>query len=251
MRLAQTAALLAGAIAGSALPLSAQQFEGVVTIRTAQLSSDLVTEQIGENADEQAREKLYALSLDQVTQLGGPADENVMQFKAGRMRSAPFEMPGLGSAYMLLDLTGAMLRTVAPGRRGYYEIPLRTPTTPVDQQEQNAMTIEPLGRTQVINGVRCTGYRVTEGDQVSHVWTTTDPSYRQLMTAWLRMAGDEDAAAQQVRTLITRYGAPVMTQEFDEDGGFRIEVWTVQPKSLPDSLFAIPAGFTKLAMPGN
>lgn len=41
-----------------------------------------------------------------------------MQVKAGRMRSAPFEMPGLGSAYMLLDASGGMMRTVAPSRRG-------------------------------------------------------------------------------------------------------------------------------------
>ena len=113
------------------------------------------------------------------------------------------------------------------------------------------MTVEPLGRTQVINGARCTGYRVTQGDQVSHVWTTSDPAYRQLMTAWLNMAGDDDAGVQQVRTLIARYGAPVMTQEFDEEGGYRIEVWTAEPKTLPDTLFAIPAGFTKLRMPGN
>jgi hypothetical protein len=249
MRLAQTA-LLAGAIAGSALPLPAQQFEGAVTIRTAQLSSDLVTEQIGEDPDERAREKLFALSLDQVVQLGGPADVNVMQFKAGRMRSAAFEMPGMGPSYMLLDLTAGVLRTVAPSRHGYYEASLRSPTTPAER-EQEDMKIEPLGRSQVINGLRCTGYRVTEGDQVSRVWTTTDPSYRQLMAAWLRIAGDDDPGVQQVRALIARYGAPVMTQEFDEDGGYRIEIWTAEAKSLPDSLFAIPAGFTKLAMPGN
>ena len=56
---------------------------------------------------------------------------------------------------------------------------------------------------------------------------------------------------QQARAIISRYGAPVMTQEFDEEGGYRIEVWTLERRSLPDSLFAIPAGFTKLRMPGN
>lgn len=248
MRLVGVAAALALLGPGTA---AAQQFEGVVTIRTAHLTSDLVTEQIGEDPDERTREKLYALSLDQVAQIGGPADVNVMQFKGGRMRSAAFEMPGMGSTYMLLDLTAATLRTVAPSRRGYYETSLRSPSTPSPQEQQEAMTVEPLGRTQVINGARCTGYRVTQGDQVSHVWTTSDPAYRQLMTAWLNMAGDDDEGVQQVRTLIARYGAPVMTQEFDEDGGYRIEVWTAEPKTLPDTLFAIPAGFTKLRMPGN
>jgi len=228
----------------------AQQFEGTVTIRTVHLTSDLVAEQIGEEAHERAREKIYALTLEQLGQLGGPADANVMQFKGGRMRSATFEMPGMGSAYMLLDLTGAMMRTVAPSKRGYYETSLRGSTSST-AEEQEPIKVEPLGRSQVINGTPCTGYRVTQGETVSHVWTTADPAFRQLVTGWLNMVGDEDANVQQARAIITRYGAPVMTQEFDPDGGYRLEIWTLERKSLPDSLFAIPAGFTKLRLPGN
>lgn len=229
-----------------------QQFEGVITIRTAHLTSDLVAEQIGENADERAREKLYALTLEQVVQLGGPADVNVMQSKTGRMRSALFEFPGLDSAYMLIDVATATLRTVSPKRRGYYEVSLRGAPTPSGAgEESEALRVEPLGRTQVIGGLRCTGYRVTQGDVVSHVWTTADPDFRELVTSWLRMASDEDAAVQQTRALLARYGAAVMSQEFDEDGGYRIEVWSLERKALPDSLFAVPAGFTKLRMPGS
>jgi hypothetical protein len=227
-----------------------QQFEGVVTIRTIHLTSDIVTEQIGEAADERARDKLFAMSLEQVAQVGGPADANVMQFKGGHMRSATFEMPGMGPAYMLLDVTGATMRTVAPSKRGYYESSLRG-STPSAAEEQEPIAITPLGRTQVINGTPCTGYRVTQGDQLSHVWTTDDPAFRQLVTGWLNMAGEEDAGVQQARTIIGRYGAPVMTQEFDDEGGYRIEVWTLERKSLPDSLFVVPAGFTKLRTPGN
>ncbi len=229
----------------------AQQFEGVVTIRTAHLTSDLVTEQIGENADERAREKIYALTLEQVAQAGGPADANVMLFKAGRMRSAPFEMPGQGSGYMLLDVNAGMMRTVTPSRRSYFEVSLRGLPTGADAEPEAPMRIDPLGRTQMIAGLRCTGYRVTQGDMVSHVWTTEDPAFRGLMTSWLKMAGDEDAAVQQSRAVLARYGAPVMTQEFDEEGGYRVELWTLERKPQPDSLFVIPAGFTKMRMPGN
>ena len=231
-------------------PARAQQFEGVVTIRTVHLTSDIVTQQIGEDPDERAREKLFAMSLEQVAQVSGPADANVMQFKGGRMRSANFEMPGMGSAYMLMDLNGAMMRTVAPSKRGYYETSLRG-AAPSPAEAQEAIAITPLGRTQLINGTRCTGYRVTQGGQLSHVWTTDDAAFRQLVTGWLNMAGEDDAGVQQARAIITRYGAPVMTQEFDEEGSYRIEVWTLERRSLPDSLFTIPAGFTKLRMPGN
>jgi hypothetical protein len=236
-----------------AVPVAAraQQFEGVVTIRTAHLTSDLVAEQVGEDANEQARAKLYAMTLEQVVQLGGPADANVMQFKAGRIRSAMFEYPGLDSAYMLIDVGAAMMRIVSPSRRGYYEMSLRGATPAGSAEEAAQRKIEPLGRTQVIGGLQCTGYRVTEEGMISHVWTTSDPVFRELVMGWLRMANEDDEAVQQTRTLLARYGAAVMTQEFDEDGGYRIEVWSLERKSLSDGLFAVPAGFTKLRMPGS
>jgi hypothetical protein len=236
-----------------ALPVAAraQQFEGVVTIRTAHLTSDLVAEQIGEDATEQARAKLYAMTLEQVVQLGGPADANVMQFKAGRMRSAMFEYPGMDSAYMLIDVGTAMMRIVSPSKRSYYEMSLRGTPTPGAAEEALQRKIEPLGRTQMIGGTQCTGYRVTEGDAVSHVWTTNDPTFRELVMDWLRMAAEDDEAVQQARSLLARYGAAMMTQEFDEDGGYRIEVWSLERKSLADGLFAVPAGFTKLKTPGS
>ena len=236
----------------AAAPARGQRFEGVVTIRTAHLTSDLVAEQVGENADERAREKLYAMTLEQVVQLGGPADANVLQFKAGRMRSAPFEYPGMDTAYMLIDVATGIMQIVSARRRSYYELSLRGTPTPTDAPEEaEERRIEPLGRTKVIDGLQCTGYRVTESDMVSHVWTTSDPVFRELVMSWLKMANEQDAAVTQTRALLARYGAPVMTQEFDDDGGFRVEVWSLERKPLADDLFRVPAGFTRLRLPGN
>jgi hypothetical protein len=251
MKRARIAAVLACAAVGIAVRAPAQQFEGVVTIRTVHLSSDIVADQIGEEPDERAREKLFAMSLAQLEQASGAANTNVMQVKGGRMRSAAFEMPGLGSGYMVIDMTSGMMRTVTPSKRAYYEMSLRTPGAAAAEQQED-MKIEPLGRTQVINGLRCTGYRVTQGDQVSRVWTTDDAALRQLMNGFLSMAGqDNDEGVQGIRALVAKYGAAVMTQEFDEEGGYRIEVWSLERKTLPDSLFAIPAGFSKMQMPGQ
>lgn len=250
MERARIAAVLACAAVGLVVRAPAQQFEGVVTIRTVHLSSDIVADQIGDEPDERAREKLFAMSLAQLEQASGAANTNVMQVKGGRIRSAAFEMPGMGSGYMVLDMTSGMMRTVTPSKRSYYEMSLRTPGAAA-AEEQKDMKIEPLGRTQVINGLRCTGYRVTQGDQVSRVWTTDDAALRQLMNGFLSMAGQEDEGVQGSRALVAKYGAAVMTQEFDEAGGYRIEVWSLERKSLPDSLFAVPAGFTKMPVPGQ
>ena len=55
-------------------PSSAQQFEGVITIRTAHLTSDIVTGQIGEDADDRARENVFAMTMEQYAQVGGPVN---------------------------------------------------------------------------------------------------------------------------------------------------------------------------------
>ena len=250
MRLAAVAAPLVF-LALSPRAGAAQQVEGVLTIKSVNLTSDIVADRTGEEAISDAgREKLFALTLDQVVALAGSSQDNVMHVKGGRMRTASFDMPGLGAAYMLLDPAAGTLRTVAPARRGYYEASLRDHGA-AQPDEEEPMHVEPLGRTQVINGLRCTGYRVTRGDQIMRVWTTDDAALREMVTNQLRLAGEESDAARSSLAMLARYGAPVMTQTFDEEGNYSVEVWSFERRSLPDSLFTIPAGFTKLRTPGN
>ena len=231
----------------AATPAPAQQFEGVVTINSVNLTSDIVAEQTGEEEiTDRGRDKLFAMTLDQLVAITGSAHPNVMQVKGGRTRTASFDMPGFGAAYMLFDAATGTMRTVAPAKRGYYEASLRD----VAADEEEESTVEPLGRTQVINGMRCTGYRVTQGDQIMRVWTTDDATAKQVFNNQLRMAGQGEGARSAMAKL-ARYGAPVMTQTFDEEGNFSVELWSFERKSLPDSLFTIPAGFTKLRTPGN
>jgi len=229
---------------------AAQQFEGVVTIKTLNLTADIVADQTGEEElSDRGREKLFAMTLDQLVQISGSAHTNVLHVKGGRMRTAAFDMPGLGSTYMLLDVAGGMLRTVAPAKRGYYEAALRAPGGETEQADP--MQIVALGRNQVIEGLRCTGYRVTQGGQVSHVWTTDDPAAKAMVANQLRMAGDDAEGTRNARALLARYGAPMMTQTFDEEGDYSVEVWSLERKSLPDSLFVVPSGYTKLRSPGG
>src|SRR5574341_278280 len=186
MRLQALAAPLVLLALGTATA-PAQQFEGIVTMKTVNLTSDIVAEHTGEEElSDRGREKLFAMTIEQLMQIAGSNNVSVMQVKGGRMRTAPMEMPGVGSAYMLLDAAQGLMRTVAPARRGYYEVSLRNlATSSPDEIEE--MQITPLGKTQTINGLRCTGYRVTQGDVLSHVWTTEDPALRSMVTNQLRL----------------------------------------------------------------
>jgi uncharacterized protein DUF4412 len=231
--------------------VAAQQVEGVLTIKTVNLTADLVAERTGEEAISDAgREKLFALTLDQLVAVAGPAHTNVMHVKGGRLRTASFEMPGLGTAYMLLDPAAGTMRTVAPARHGYYEVSLRDHGDAGDD-DQEPMHVEPLGRTQVINGLRCTGYRVTQGEQIARVWTTDDAALKEMVANQLRLAGEENAGARNSRALLDRYGAPVLTQTFDDEGNYSVELWAFERMPVPDSLFMVPTGFAKLRTPGN
>lgn len=227
---------------------TAQQFEGVLTTKTFRLSSDVVTEQAGEDQDK-ARDKLSALTIDQLVRLGAEVDSQQTQVKGTRLRSASGEMPGVGTSYVLMDAATGMMQMVMPAQRTYTEVSLRD-RPPAEQEEDSDQTeIEPLGRTQVIGGLRCTGYRVTDGDDVSIMWTTSDPAFRDVFQTQMRMVPD-DPGVIRVRSLLARYGYPVMTQEVKQDGSYRVEVWSLEPRRQADSLFAIPAGFRKKTVPG-
>lgn len=251
-RVSRPAVLCAALLCAAPRPAPAQQFEGVVTIVSWHLSVEGVTAQAGED-DEQdrVRAKLFALSPADLARLGAAADTQVMWLKRGIMRSAPMEVPMMGSAYMLMDLGAGLMRTVVPARQGYFEVSLRDAAPSPPDADEAEMQVEPLGRTQMISGMRCTGYRVTQGESVSQMWTTTDPTLRELMTAWAGAAGEEHGSATQGKAWLARYGAPVMSQELDDDGGFSVEIWSLERRALSDSLFALPAGFRKLDLPGR
>jgi len=228
---------------------AAQQFEGVFTTKTLRLSSDIVTAQAGEDQDK-ARDKLSALTVDQLVRLGAEVDSQQMQVKGTRMRSATGDMPGMGAGYMLMDAATGMMQMVMPAQRSYTEVSMRDGQRSPAEEAPDEVTVEPLGRTQVIGGLRCTGYRVTDQDDVSIVWTTSDPAFRDLFETQMRIVPDDDAGVKRIRSLLARYGYPVMTQEVEQDGRYRVEVWSLERQRLADSLFTIPAGFTKKTVPG-
>lgn len=222
----------------------AQGFEGTYTTRKVTLRAEAVEEHVGAQ-----REKVFDLSIDRLKQLGASVDSSVMWIKGARFRGQTMEMGGGASAYMIFNTATQVMTMVIPAQRSYYEVSLAGAAEGAeDAQEEPEPTVQPLGRTQVIGGLRCTGYRVTEEGNVSLVWTTNDRSFRQVFEAQMRawQLGERDGAAKLL-TWFRKYGFPVMTQAFDESEGYSVEVITLTSGSQPDSLFVVPAGFRKTA----
>jgi Domain of unknown function (DUF4412) len=213
----------------------AQGFEGTYTTRKVTLRAEAVPEGV------------FDLSIDRLMQLGASVDSTVMWIKGARFRGQTMEMPGTASAYMIFNTATQVMTMVIPGQRSYYEVSLAGAAEGAETEaEEPEPTVQPLGRTQVIGGLKCTGYRVTEEGNVSLVWTTSDRNFRQVFEAQMRawQLGERDGEAKMVRWF-HKYGFPVMTQSLDESEGYSVEIITLTPGTQPDSLFVVPAGFKK------
>lgn len=217
------------------LSLVAQGFEGTYTTRKVTLRAEAVPD------------KVFDLSVDRLMQLGASVDSSVMWMKGARFRGQAMEMGGGASAYMIFNTGTQVMTMVIPAQRSYYEVSLAGAAEGAkDAEEEPEPTVQPLGRTQVIGGLKCTGYRVTQEGNVSLVWTTTDRNFRQVFEAQMRawQLGEGGGAAKAL-TWFRKYGFPVMTQALDAGEGYSVEVITLTPGSQPDSLFVVPAGFKK------
>jgi uncharacterized protein DUF4412 len=223
---------------------AAQGFEGTYTTRKVTLRAEAVEEQFGEQ-----RERVFGLTIDRLIQLGASVDSTVMWIKGTRFRSQTMELGGAASAYMIFNTATQMMTMVVPAQRSYYEVSLKGIAEGAeDQAEEPEPTVQPLGRTQVIGGLRCTGYRVTQEGNVSLVWTTNEGNFRQVFEAQMRtwQLGERGGAAKMLKWFRT-YGFPVMTQALEEDEGYSVDVITLTPGAQPDSLFVVPAAYRKTA----
>jgi uncharacterized protein DUF4412 len=217
------------------LTLAVQGFEGTYTTRRVTLRAEAVPEGV------------FDLSVDRLMQLGASVDSTVMWIKGPRFRGQAMDMGGGAAAYMIFNTATQRMTMVIPTQRSYYEVSLAGAAEGAkDAEEEPEPTVQPLGRTQTIGGLKCTGYRVTQDGNVSLVWTTTDRNFRLVFEAQMRawQLGEGGGAAKAL-TWFRKYGFPVMTQALDEGEGYSVEVITLTAASQPDSLFVVPAGFKK------
>ncbi|MGH7568265.1 MAG: DUF4412 domain-containing protein [Gemmatimonadales bacterium] len=248
------AVLVASLSVAGAAP--AQRFEGTLTTKRASISAEAVAEHAGED-----RDKIFALTLERLVELGASLEQSTTLVKGSRFRTDVGEMPGGGRAYMILNAETSVMQSVMPGQRAYYEVNLaRLPIPEAPEEAEKDLKVEPLGKTQTINGLRCTAYRVTGGDgeAVSIIWATQDADFRSLfesqMKAFRRQGGEERGGggwAAKAQAQLKKYGFPVMTQELDEDGSYSVELFVLSRVPQPDSLFVVPAGFRKVTTPGE
>ncbi len=260
-----TAALTAAVYCGSPAFLPAQDFEGQVRTRSIHVEVDVLAERIGSRDPK----KLFDVSIEGI--LGMPTvevEETVHFVKGSRFRSQPAGVEN--GPYSIADLEAGIFRSVQPSEKLYVEwtaedleasmeeMMAGMPEVPErDEGDAEEASIRPLGVTRAINGVRCTGYEVRDGEQLTWAWVTGE--YPEAMRALQRMMegierlspGDEEDDSDE---LFLQYGLPMLTQEVtlyngEAEGAYEIEeTLAVEAGPVSDSLFEVPAGYRKMSM---
>lgn len=262
---------------GLALPSStvAQQFEGVIRVRTVSLDSDQVEQLLNdlsngadegqdeEMSEEQHRQrtgdKLLAVSMDALFQFAreneGEVTEIALYVKGGKIRQ---EVTQAGAPRMvgLVDLDARTFLYLNLDERYYVDMGQLVETLR-DAPAQGAAPAagrppaRDRGKTATVAGMPCREYEVTtdEGVIVGCVASGQRPLERALRAFAERtqaaFSGDEEQGYDDEDALWEK-GLPVRTQRFDLQSGYDVdEMVAVERKPVAADQFVVPAGFTK------
>jgi hypothetical protein len=117
---------------------------------------------------------------------------------------------------------------------------------------QEPPKLVPTGRKETINGHATEEYTSTVGNMKVAYWIAKDyPQFRQLLAQMLKM--QQNGPGQAMRNAMPRPedfpGMPVRTVIDMGGQSMKTTVVSVKEEKLDASLFAVPAGYTEMAMP--
>lgn len=263
---------------GLAWPPSAfaQQFEGVIRIRSVSLHSEQIDQLLSdlsggadegqdeEMSEEQYRqrmaEKLLAVSVDALFQFAreneGDITEGALYVKGGKIRQ---EITQTGAPRMvgLVDLDARTFLYVNMDERYYVDMgqlveTLRdAPAAGAGRAAPGRPAARDRGKTATVGGMPCREYEVTTDEAVivGCVASGQRPLERAVRAFAERtqaaFSGGEEQGYDDEDALWEK-GLPVRTQRFDLQSGYDVEeIVAVERKPVGADLFVVPAGFTK------
>ena len=235
-----------------------QQFEGVLTMREVRFQIDPILAMGGGSAED-----LLRLPLEQLRVSAEAADAGLEELsltyylKGNKLRTSNEGASGEDEGYMLLDFGTGLYQLVDPAQKLIVEWVADPSAGGVTEEEATdvGVDIQPLDEARTINGFACRGFRVLhEGGMVEITWLTD--ALQDLKGAFAELAalserfGEEGAASRPLDRFL-ELGFPILTMTVDTDLGefSAAEVLRAEMKPVDDSLFAVPSGYLKVAMP--
>jgi hypothetical protein len=249
-------ALLALLVPASA---ASQQFEGVLTMRETSFEIDAVLPMFGGSADTLLHQSLADLRAEAAAANAGIEELTLTYYIKGNKLRTSNGGSGPDDGYMILDFGSGSYQLVDPSQKLVIEwVADSAELRAIENEEpadEGAVDVEPLNETRTINGFSCRGYRaVYEGGLVEVTWLTE--TLQDLTTAFAELAalsqrfGDPEGGDQRVDRFL-EHGFPIVTMTVDPElGEFSgAEVLAATRQAVSDTLFTVPAGYLRVAMP--
>lgn len=267
----------------AAAPLAAQQFEGVVKVRTVTLSEGAVWTLLGDEGDpesppdsEQAEaawrrrqaERVFAIGVDRAVTMirsgeleDATAVENTMYIKGGKIRGeqGADESP---ITYSILDAETGSFMLVSDPQRAYWRwgaapaaggargpAGAARPTGP-------RRAVRDLAATATIHGRQCRGYEVVDdaGDVIRGWVSTEHPGLRSALSSFVarvrQLSSTDDEAPVDAEDLLWEKGIPVRIERVSFSSGtisgYQVEdMVSLEQRAVAASMFAAPPGYTE------
>lgn len=154
------------------------------------------------------------------------------------------------TATMIMDFTKQEMIMLMPGQPMYMVMPLKQATAKAAEHVGEQPELVNTGETEVILGYKCTKYLVKSKEAVTEIWATDEiGAFQGLGRA---MGGGQPSAPPSWEQALSGKGFfPLrVVSAPGSKKAFRLEVTAVEPKALPASHFAPPAGYQKFDMGG-
>lgn len=231
--------------------MAAAQFEGVIKQRTISVNLTALAERGFDisNLLDVPVERLLALRGELEARGDMTVTEEEIYIKGNYVRSAFTDDEG--PAWASIDLAQGVIRLVRPDQRMYIEM------TQDDMKqmaanmggglgEQPQPDVSSVGGSKTISGLRSHAYDVTTTEGTRRIWVSN--ANVDLATSFQRFAEVTFGGETDASSAVAEHGFPMLELWTTYDTFEIEEVVAVEPQSVDDALFVMPAGYRKTTM---
>lgn len=202
--------LLSASLVLAASALSAKSFEGVATYKV-----------LGKDGSEGPKEMQFSI-------------------KGDKFRSDMNQGKHQGS--MIMNMKSKEMITVMPEKKSYLVMKMDGKMPKRDKAKKAGKLVK-TGKTETIAGYKAEEWVLEGSEKKTSIWGTKD------LGGWAFSGGPKGPGSDLEIPAEFKDGGFFMLRVVGEKGG-GIEATKVEPKTLDDSLFEVPAGYQKMEMGG-
>lgn len=156
------------------------------------------------------------------------------------------------SAVAIMDLTKDEIIVLMPGQPMYMVMSRQAAVAKATGAEVDTTSLENTGITETILGYTCTKYIAHSKEGDVEIWATSDLGvFMGLGNGMGEMFGGAKSKSSWEQALSGKNFFPLRVKNAPGNRNqFNLETTKIEAKSLPDSLFSVPAGYQKFDMGG-